>query len=175
MAFILLKRSRNTRNYYLVENYRDGNGATRRRTLCYLGREQDGTDTVAGAIGHWERVREQAAQELRTAKGARKDVLRQRRDKADARIKLLVQYQKKAEAAEAKRQALARQAEEAKLWQSFEQLRRHPNETNAQAAKRAFLALAKRHHPDQGGSHQDFLKLKDAYDRARAAWRRMAA
>jgi hypothetical protein len=175
MAFILLKRSRNTRNYYLVENFRDDDGATRRRTLCYLGREQDGTDTIAGAIGHWKRVREQAALEFRTTKGARKDVLRKRRDKADERIALLNPYLKKAEAVEVKRQERARQAEETTLWQSFEQLRRHPNEANAQAAKRAYLALAKRHHPDQGGNHRDFLKLKDAYDRARAAWRRIAA
>jgi hypothetical protein len=35
--------------------------------------------------------------------------------------------------------------------------------------------LAKRHHPDQGGSHQGFLQVKDAYDRALAAWRRGAA
>ena len=44
MAFIVLRRSRNTRSYYLVESYRDDQGKTRRRTLCYLGREQDGTD-----------------------------------------------------------------------------------------------------------------------------------
>ena len=55
------------------------------------------------------------------------------------------------------------------------QLRSHPSEENARAAKRAFLTLAKRHHPDQGGTHQDFLRLKDAYDRALAAWRRVAA
>src|SRR5271163_2767537 len=47
MAFIVLRRSRNTRSYYLVESYRDDQGKTRRRTLCYLGREQDGTDTLA--------------------------------------------------------------------------------------------------------------------------------
>jgi hypothetical protein len=60
-------------------------------------------------------------------------------------------------------------------WQSFERLRRHPTEENAKAAKRAFLFLAKCHHPDQGGSHHDFLRVKDAYDRALAVWRRVAA
>jgi hypothetical protein len=29
--------------------------------------------------------------------------------------------------------------------------------------------------PDQGGSHHDFLRLKDAFDRALAVWRRVAA
>jgi hypothetical protein len=53
--------------------------------------------------------------------------------------------------------------------------KRHPTEENARAAKRAFLFLAKRHHPDQGGNHHDFLRLKDAYDRSLAVWRRVAA
>ena len=46
---------------------------------------------------------------------------------------------------------------------------------HARAAKRAFLFLAKRHHPDQGGSHHDFVHVKDAYDRATAAWGRVSA
>jgi len=66
-------------------------------------------------------------------------------------------------------------AEEAHYWQSFERLRRHPTEENAKTARRAFLCLAKRHHPDQGGSHAGFLRVKDAYDRALDAWRRSAA
>ena len=74
--------------------------------------------------------------------------------------------------AEAERRKREQQAEEAIYWQSFERLRRHPTEENAKAAKRAFLFLAKRHHPDQGGSHHDFLRVKDAYDRALAVWRR---
>ena len=60
MAFIVLRRSRNTRSYYLVESYRNQQGKTQRRTLCYLGREQDGTDTLAKAQAHWEQVRKQA-------------------------------------------------------------------------------------------------------------------
>jgi hypothetical protein len=65
-----------------------------------------------------------------------------------------------------------RQANEVAHWQAFEQLRLEPTEHNAREAKRSFLALAKRHHPDQGGSHHAFLRVKDAYDRARAVWRR---
>jgi hypothetical protein len=179
MAFIALRRSRNTRNYYLVESYRDGDGRSRKRTLCYLGREQDGTDTLDKAIAHWTQVREQCRRELRTAKGERKDVLRRRRDVANARVRLLtdfaaMQARIAAEAA-AEKLRLERLAEEAVHWRAFDQLRLHPSEENARIAKRAFLTLAKRHHPDQGGTHQDFLRLKDAYDRAVAAWRRFAA
>ena len=76
--------------------------------------------------------------------------------------------------AEAERKKREQQAEEAIYWQSFEQLRRHPTEENAKVAKRAFLFLAKRHHPDQGGNHHDFLRLKNAYDRALSVWRRVA-
>jgi hypothetical protein len=77
--------------------------------------------------------------------------------------------------AEAKRRKREQQAEEATYWQSFERLRRYPTEENARAAKRAFLFLAKRYHPDQGGSHDGFLRVKDAYDRALAVWRHVAA
>jgi hypothetical protein len=38
MAFIVLRRTRGTRGYYLVETYRDERGTARKRTLCYLGR-----------------------------------------------------------------------------------------------------------------------------------------
>ena len=54
MAFITLRRSRNSRGYYLVESYRDEEGRSRKRTLCYLGREEDGTDTLAKALAHWQ-------------------------------------------------------------------------------------------------------------------------
>ena len=30
--------------------------------------------------------------------------------------------------------------------------------------------LAKRYHADQGGIHHDFLRLKSAYDQAKAVW-----
>lgn len=179
MAFIVLRRSRNTKGYYLVESYRDEEGRSRKRTLCYLGREQDGTDTLAKAAAHWGNVLEQCRRELRTAKGSRKEVLRRRRAAADARHRLLADLiagqAGRAAAAEAERQRRERLAEEAIHWQAFDRLRQHPSEENARAAKRAFVTLAKRHHPDQGGTHQDFLRLKDAYDRALAAWRRLAA
>jgi hypothetical protein len=175
MAFIVLRRSRNTKGYYLVESYRDEEGRSRKRTLCYLGREEDGTDTLPKAVAHWRRVHDRC----RKAKGARKDVLRRRRAAAAARIRLLTDFldeqARHAAAAEAERKRRERQAEEAALWRAFDQLRLDPTEENARAAKRAFLTLAKRHHPDQGGAHQDFLRLKDAYDRALTAWRRTAA
>jgi hypothetical protein len=171
MAFITLRRTRGTQGYYLVESYRDDQGRARKRTLCYLGREQDGTDTLARAIAHWEKVAGECRAELRAAKGDRKAILRSRRDAAVARIALLKDHDRRALAREAEKKRREEEAELARHWQAFELLRRHPSQENAQAAKRAFLTLAKRHHPDQGGSHHDFLRLKDAYDRARAAWR----
>jgi hypothetical protein len=171
MAFIVLRRSRNTKSYYLVESYRDDTGRARKRTLCYLGREQDGTDTIAKALAHWEQIVEQAGKEARSAKGDRKALLRRRRDAASARVALLKEQLGRAAAAEAVRKQRDRQAEEAMHWLAFDRLRRQPGDENAQAAKRAFLLLAKRYHPDAGGSHRDFLRLKDAYDRAKAAWR----
>jgi hypothetical protein len=84
MAFIVLRRSRNTRSYLLIESYRDDRGKTLKRTLCYLGREL--------------------------------------------------------------------------------------SEENARAARRAFVWWARRYHHDSGGSHEGFLRAKDAYDRALAAW-----
>jgi hypothetical protein len=171
MAFITLRRTRGTQGYYLVESYRDDQGRARKRTLCYLGREQDGTDTLARAIAHWEKVAGECRAELRAAKGDRKAILRSRRDAAVARIALLKEHDRRALAREAEKKRREEEAELAQHWQAFELLRRHPSQENAQAAKRAFLTLAKRHHPDQGGSHYDFLRLKDAYDRAKAAWR----
>jgi aspartate-semialdehyde dehydrogenase len=175
MAFIVLRRSRNTRSYYLVESYRDRQGKTRRRTLCYLGREQDGTDTLAKALAHWQQAMGQATKELRKAKGERRQVLRRRIEATTTRIGVIARHMQLLGQAEAKRRKREQQAEEGMYWQSFERLRRHPTEENARAAKRAFLFLAKRHHPDQGGSHDGFLRVKDAYDRALAVWRWVAA
>lgn len=175
MAFIVLRKSRNTRSYYLVESYRDDQGMTRRRTLCYLGREQDGTDTLAKAHEHWERVNAEARKELHKAKRDRRQVLRRRIDATENRIDVIVKYKQFLAHAEAERRKRELEAEEAVYWQAFEQLRRQPTEENARAAKRAFLVLAKRHHPDHGGSHHGFLRVKDAYDRAVAVWRRFAA
>jgi hypothetical protein len=175
MAFIFLRRSRNTRSYYLVESYRDGQGKTHRRTLCYLGREQDGMDTLAKALAHWQQAMQQAAKELRKVRGERQQVFRRRIEATRARIEVIARHMQLLGQAEAKRRKREQQAEEGMYWQSFERLRRHPTEENARAAKRAFLFLAKRHHPDQGGSHDGFLRVKDAYDRALAVWRWVAA
>jgi len=175
MAFIVLRRSRNTRSYYLVESYRDQQGKTRRRTLCYLGREQDGTDTLTKALAHWQQVIEQTAKELGRARGERRQVLRRRIEATRTRIGVIARHVQLLAQAEAERRQREQQAEEAVYWQSFERLRRHPTEENARDAKRAFLFLAKRHHPDQGGTHHDFLRLKDAYDRALSVWKRAAA
>lgn len=185
MAFITLRRSRNTRSYYLVESYRDGKGRPRQRMLCYLGREQDGTDTLEKALAHWQRVRRKIARELRTAKGRRKNVLRNRRDAAADRIALLKRHlmlaataeaarKRREQEAAAERKRRERQAELAEHWQAIERLRHLPSHEHAQAAKRAFRYLALRLHPDQGGSHEEFIRLKDVYDRAEAAWRRKA-
>ncbi len=170
MAFIVLRRSRNTRSFYLVESYRDDQGKTRRRTLCYLGREQDGTDTLPKALTHWEQVRDRTRKELRKSRDERRKVLRRRIEAAARRIGVINQYLELLAQAEAPRRKREERAEEALHWQCFERLRHSPTEENAKAARRAFLFLAKRHHPDTGGSHHDFLRVKDAYDRAVAVW-----
>jgi hypothetical protein len=179
MAFIYLRRSRKTRSYLLIESYRDDQGRTRKRMLCYLGREQDGTSTLEKALAHWKKIREALNREIRSAKGDRRQALRRRLKATEARIALISDHiamqVQRAAAAEAERKKRELAIEEAKHWQAMERLRRYPTEENARAAKRAFLWLAKRHHPDQGGSHQGFLQVKDAYDRALDAWRRAAA
>jgi chromosome segregation ATPase len=174
MAFIVLRRSRNTRSYYLVDSYRDDQGKTRRRTLCYLGREQDGTDTLAKALAHWQEAIARSQKELRRARGECRQVIRRRIEATHARIGIISEHMQLLARAEAERRKREQRAEETLYWQSFEQLRRQPTEENAKAAKRAFLVLAKRHHPDQGGDHDDFLRVKDTYDRALAVWRRVA-
>ena len=141
-------------------------------TLCYLGREQDGTDTLDKAIAHWEKIHQQSQRDLRSAKGERRMTIKQRQEAAASRIALLRVQMKKVATAESAREKRRQQAEEAVHWQAFERLRREPVEQHAREAKRAFLTLAKRHHPDQGGTHDAFLRLKEAYDRALAAWHR---
>ena len=177
MAFITLRRSRNTSSYYLVESYRDGAGKSRKRTLCYLGREQDGTDTLEKALAHWRRVEAEADRGLRAAPAAGRSVLQNRIGKARHHIDLLSRYAEEAARAERSGSRLAeddrrRRAEEAEHWQAIERLRCLPSAENARAAKRAFRTLALRLHPDQGGSHEAFIRLKTAYDRADVAWRR---
>jgi hypothetical protein len=178
MAFIYLRRSRNTRNYLLIESYRDDQGRTRKRTLCYLGREQDGTDTLDKALAHWKKVRAALSREIRAARGERRKVLKRRLAAAEDRIGVITEHvarqAQRAAAAEAARLKREQELEEAIHWQAFERLRRHPSEETAREAKRAFRWLAKRHHPDQGGTHQSFLRVKDAYDRSLAHWQRAA-
>ena len=179
MAFIYLRRSRNTRSFLLIESYRDDQGRTRKRTLCYLGREQDGTSTLDKALAHWKKTREALNREICSAKGDRRQSLRRRLKAAEARIAVISEHiarqEQRVAAAEAERKTRELAIEEKAHWQAIERLRGHPTEENAKAAKRAFVWLAKRHHPDQGGTHQGFLRVKEAYDRALAAWRRTAA
>jgi hypothetical protein len=85
------------------------------------------------------------------------------------------QYMQHLAQTEAERRRREQQAEEAPHWQCFERLRRSPSEENAKAARRAYLLLVKRHHPDAGGNHHGFLRVKDAYDRALAVWERVAS
>src|SRR4051794_136575 len=153
MAFITLRRSRNTRSYYLVESYRDERGRSRKRTLCYLGREEDGTDTLAKALAHWQRIGRRVVRELPPATGQRKNLLRRRRNAVADRIALLKAHLKLAAAAEAEKRrseeraaALRRRREQmaelAEHWQTIDRLRRLPSAEHAQAAKRAFRMLA---------------------------------
>ncbi|HTU19339.1 MAG TPA: hypothetical protein VMG10_14860, partial [Gemmataceae bacterium] len=145
------------------------------RTLCYLGREQDGTATLPKALAHWKHLRGRASKELRKARGERRQVIRRRMEAADRRIGVIAKYLELLARAEAERKKREQLAEEAVHWQCFERLRRQPTQEHATAARRAFLLLAKRHHPDTGGTHHDFLRLKAAYDRALAVWQRLAS
>lgn len=185
MAFITLRRSRNTLSYYLVESYRDEAGLSRKRTICYLGGENDGTDTLAKAVLHWQGVRKAARRELRNAVGTRRRILRDRVRKAEARVTLLRRYEAQAvrlaaERLERQRRQLAveearrRRAEEAEHWRAIERLHQEPSADHAHAAKRAYRFLAMRLHPDQGGTHEAFIRLKAAYDRTAETWRRRA-
>lgn len=185
MAFIVLRRTRNTRSYYLVESYRDRDGRSRKRTLAYLGREQDGTDTLEKSLTHWQRAARRIARELRTAARPQQKPLKAERDAIAGRIALIKAYleqekaaaadkQRRQQQAEAERQRRQLLAEQAGYWQTIERLRRQPTAEHAKEAKRAFRFLAMRLHPDQGGTHEDFIRLKDAYERAEAAWRRIA-
>jgi hypothetical protein len=102
-------------------------------------------------------------------------LIRRRIEAISVRIGVITQHMQRLKQVEAERKKREHQTEEAIYWQSFERLRRYPTEENARATKRAFLFLTKRHHPDQGGTHHYFVSVKDAYDRASAAWRRVAA
>lgn len=172
MAFIRLIRSRQTLSYYLVENYRGPDGQPRQRKLCYLGREEDGADTLENALTHWQRVKQEVAQELRTAKAARKPVLKRKLATVEARIGLLSGLIRRAAAAQEEKR---KREEETVQWEAIERLYHQPNAENFKAAKRAYRLLAMRLHPDQGGSHEAFIKLQAVFERAEKQWRRLAA
>ena len=52
---------------------------------------------------------------------------------------------------------------------------RSPTEENVSGAKRGFDFLTKRRQPDQSGTREGLLRLKDPYHRARAAFPHAAA
>ena len=91
MAFIVLRRSRNTQSYYLVESYRDDEGKAKRRTFCYLGSEQDGTDTLAKPLAHWEQLMNRAKGELRKARGEQRQMIRRRIEATAALIGVITE------------------------------------------------------------------------------------
>ena len=107
-------------------------------------------------------------------RGERRQVIRRRIERTTTRIGVITEHIQLLARAGADRKKREQPAEEAIYWQSFERLRRHPTRENARAAKRASLFLAKCHHPDQGGTNHDFLRVKDAYDQALARWRAVA-
>jgi hypothetical protein len=157
MAFIVLRRSRGTRSYYLVESYRDKKGRSRKRTLCYLGREQDGTDTLEKAIHHWEKVWDKPQD-------------RRRKTMATRKLEFLRLHLGRSARAAFERTRRQRRAEEAPHWQAIRRLKRQPNKENAQAARRAFRFLALRYHPDHGGEHHAFIELRHEFERSMSAW-----
>jgi hypothetical protein len=131
VAFIVLRRSRNTRSYLLIESARDDRGKTRKRTLCYLGREQDGTDTLERALAHWQRAREELKAEIRPARGERRAVLRRWLEAAEARIVVIAEQialRGRRAAAEAEQQRRELAMEEVAHWQAIERLRRDLSE-----------------------------------------------
>lgn len=94
MAFIVLRRSRNTRSYALVERYRDDRGRVRSRVLSYLGREQDGTDTLEKAHAHWTQERKRAEASLTVATGKRRQVLARRLAKIEGKLAVISEQQR---------------------------------------------------------------------------------
>jgi hypothetical protein len=150
----------------------DEKGKTRRRTLCYLGREQDGTDTLANALAHWQHVGVEAKRELRKTKGERRPVNRRRIAATQARIGVITEQTQHPAWGETELRKREQQAEETVYWQAFDQLRRYPTEENARTAKQGFLVLATSPGPRR---HASVKALKDAYDRVLAVWRRTAA
>ncbi|WP_169979789.1 hypothetical protein [Tautonia rosea] len=171
MAFITLRRTRTTSSYYLVESYRDESGRSRKRTLCYLGREYDGVDTLEKALAHWQEKRRQALRTCEAYRGERRTQAEQTIRAIEAKLSLIRLHLKKQQAAEAERRERERRAEEAAYWQAFAILRREPSEAHYREAKCAYRKLAMRYHPDQGGDHTSFVRLQRAFDDAVSRYR----
>jgi hypothetical protein len=112
---------------------------------------------------HWEQGIGRAKKKIRKARGERRQVIRRRIEATATRISVINEHIQLLARAEADRRNREQQAEEAHYWQCFERLRRHPTEENAKGAKRAYLLLANRHHPDQGGKRivAQMLRLLD--------------
>ena len=111
--------------------------------------------------------------EIRPDRGDRRSMLRRRLAAAEARTAVLseqIAVRRRAAAAEAERERRERAIEEVANWRAIERPGRDPTEKYARPARRTFLRLAGIHHPDSGGSHPGFLRVKDAYDRTPAAW-----
>lgn len=170
MAFISLRMSRSNRSYYLVESYRDESGRSRKRTLCYLGREADGVDTLVKALARWQRQQSQAMRAFNAYRGDRRQALLRKQEAIEEKLALIRLQLEKRLAGEAARRERKRLAEEAAYWQAFEQLKRHPCEEHYRAAKQAFRKLAIRLHPDHGGDHERFIRMRRAYDEAVARY-----
>lgn len=166
MAFITLRASRTSRSYYLVESYRDEAGTSRKRTLCYLGREADGVDTLEKACTHWQHQHSLVMRSCNAYRGERRQAMLHKLEAIEAKLGLLRLHLEKQQAAEASRRERQRQAEESAHWQAFALLRREPCEEHYRAAKRAFRKLALRYHPDQGGDHVAFIRMRRTYDEA---------
>ena len=66
MAFVRLKRSRGTSNYYLVASvWKDGKAS--QRVIAYLGTEASGLDSPEKAADHWEKALSQTASRKKRA------------------------------------------------------------------------------------------------------------
>ena len=84
-------------------------------------------------------------------------MIRRRIEAAGKRLAVIAAHLQRLALAEAERKKREQQAEEVVYWQSFKRLCRQPTQENATVARRAFLFLARRHHPDTGRHTSRFL------------------
>ena len=108
---------------------------TQRRTLCYLGREQDGTNTLSKSLAHWENLRDQSKTELRKSRGERRQVIRRRIEATEARIAVIKDQLNHLAIVDAERQKKEQMAEEALYWQAFEEASPPSNRGKRQVRK----------------------------------------